>query len=336
MPELFFEDLVPGTVTTYGGTRVGAEEITAFARDYDAQPFHLGEETARGTFVGRQIASGWHTLAVQMRMLCDAWLLRAASIGSPGIEAVEWLKPVLPGDTLRVRQTILEASPSRSKPWMGVVRFRFETLNEADDVAMRQTNPIMFLRRDGKEPPRQDRNAAAASAGAGFDALRASADGLPQMLRGFDAIEVGATDLLGEHTFTADEIVRFATAFDPQPFHLDEAAARRTHFGRLAASGWQTGALWMRHLVRLRAEAMAGASAHGSPTPRFGPSPGFTDLRWRHPVHAGDTIRYATTIVGKRPSASRPDWGLTFSHNTGWNQHGAKVFEFSGSGFVGR
>jgi acyl dehydratase len=154
------------------------------------------------------------------------------------------------------------------------------------------------------------------------------------MLRPFDALEIGRTDILGEHVFGRDEIVRFARAFDPQPFHLDEAAAARSHFGRLAASGWQTAATWMRLLVRARNAAAEEARAEGLAIPRFGPSPGFTDLRWLRPVHVGDAIRFATTLASKRPSGTRPGWGLTFSHNTGWNQHGEKVFEFSGGGFV--
>jgi acyl dehydratase len=151
MPEIFFEDLVPGTVTTFGAKRVTADEIVAFARQYDAQPFHLGEERARDTFAGRLIASGWHTIGMEMRMLCDGWLLRSASMGSPGIDEVRWLTPVLPGDELTVRQTILDAKASRSRPEMGVVQFRFETLNRAGEIVMSQTNPIMFARRHAGE-----------------------------------------------------------------------------------------------------------------------------------------------------------------------------------------
>lgn len=335
MPEIAFEDLIPGTTTTFGGMPVTAEAISDFARDYDAQPFHLSEDLAKGTFVGRQIASGWHTLALQMRMLADEWLLRSTGMGSPGIDEVRWLKPVLPGDVLRVRQTILDARPSASRPWMGVVRFRFETLNDRDDVVMTQTNAILFGLRDGPPEPAPSRRPPQAPQDGGFAALKPPSGGRPQMIRPFEELEVGATDFLGEHRFERDDIVRFARAFDPQPFHVDEEAAARSHFGRLAASGWQTAATWMRHLVRLRSAASDEARAAGHELPRFGPSPGFTDLRWLRPVHAGDTIRFATTLVSKRPSGTRPGWGLTFSHNTGWNGEGEKVFEFSGGGFVG-
>lgn len=331
MADIHFEDLAPGAVSVLGSQTVSAEEITAFARDYDAQPFHLGEDSARDTFVGRQIASGWHTIALQMRVLCDAWLLRSASMGSPGVDRLEWLRPVLPGDAITVRQTILDATPSRSRPEMGVVRVLLETLNDAGDLVMRQTNPIM-LRRRGFEPV--PRPLPASPGRGGFDALRGRTDGRAQGLVPFEDAEIGATEMLGEHRFTAEDIKDFASRFDPQPFHLDEDAAARSSFGRLAASGWQTASLWMRHLVRHREAVVSDAKATGQEPPRFGPSPGFKDLRWIRPVFAGDTVRFATTLVDKRVSASRPGWGLVFNHNTGWNGDGEKVFEFSGSGFV--
>ena len=336
MPDIFFEDLSPGTVTSFGPRRVTRGEITAFARAYDAQPFHLGEESARETFVGRQIASGWHTIAIQMRMLCDAWLLRAAGLGSPGIDSVEWLRPVLPDDELTIRQTVLNAKASRSRPGMGIVQFSFEAVNGRGEIVMRQQNPIMFGTREAGAPELASSARQPSATDSGYDELKPGSHGHSQLVRGFDDLEVGATDFLGEHTFTPDGIVEFARAFDPQPFHLSDEAAKESHFGRLAASGWQTAAIWMRQLVRARRAAVDQARAEGRELPRFGPSPGFTDMRWLKPVLAGDTVRYATTVVDKRLSASRPGWGLSFSHNTGWNQHGQKVFEFSGSGFIGR
>jgi acyl dehydratase len=338
MPEIFFEDLVPGTVTTFGSKRVSVAEIVAFARAYDAQPFHLGEDSARDTFVGRLIASGWHTIGMQMRMLCDAWLLRAAGMGSPGVDEVQWLRPVLPGDVLTVRQTIGDAKASRSRPEMGVVQFRFETLNAAGECVMTQASPIMFERRTPGEPaaPAPRTATAAAKPAESFEALRPPSHGGSQMASGFDALEIGATDFLGEHSFMPDDIVAFASVFDPQPFHLSDEAARNSHFGRLAASGWQVAAIWMRLLVGARQAAVAEARAARRELPRFGPSPGFKNLRWLKPVLAGDTIRFATTVVDKRPSSSRPGWGISFSHNSGWNQRGEKVFAFDGTGFIGR
>lgn len=341
VPDIYFEDFVPGAVTTFGHRTVTGDELVAFARLYDPQPFHLDEAAAAGTFVGRLIASGWHTLAIQMSMLCESWMLRAAGLGSPGIDEVEWLRPVAPGDTLTVRQTILDAKASRSRPEMGIVRVRLELLNGRGEVVTRQVGPMMFERRDATpapEPSRRDtaRDARPEPDMAGLEDLPGRSDGRPNCSCDFDEIEVGATDRLGEHTFTADGIVRFARQFDPQPFHLDEAAAARTYFGRLAASGWQTAATWMGHLARTQNAAIADATSAGREPPRFGPSPGFRDLRWLKPVFVGDTIRFATTLVEKRASATRPGWGIVFSRNTGWNQHGEKVYEFRGSRFLAR
>ena len=126
----------------------------------------------------------------------------------------------------------------------------------------------------------------------------------------------------------------FAREFDPQPFHVDPALAADGPFGGLAASGWHTASAWMSKLVAYRTAAFETARAAGRPTPRWGVSPGFRDLKWLRPVLAGDTIRYATETVEKRLSASRPGWGLVFSRNTGTNQRGELVFEFRGGGFM--
>jgi acyl dehydratase len=152
----------------------------------------------------------------------------------------------------------------------------------------------------------------------------------------FEDIEIGVAREIGSHTFTADEIKRFATLYDPQPFHLDEEAAARSHFGRLCASGWHTAAVCMRMLVENRQRVVAELTARGAPIAEWGPSPGFRDLKWLKPVFVGDTITYANEPVEKRASNSRPGWGLLFSLNTGTNQHGERVYSFVGSAFVQR
>jgi acyl dehydratase len=152
----------------------------------------------------------------------------------------------------------------------------------------------------------------------------------------FEDIRVGEVTRLGSHTFTAEDIKRFAARFDPQPFHLDEAAAARSHFGRLTASGWHTACVWMRLLIETRRREDAERRARGEPVAQLGPSPGFRELKWLAPVHAGDTVSYAIEIVDLRPSASRPEWGMIFSRNTGENQHGRLVLSFVSSAFVER
>ena len=155
-------------------------------------------------------------------------------------------------------------------------------------------------------------------------------------MRYFDDINVGDRMPLGTHTFTADDIKMFAAQYDPQTFHMDEAAAAKSHFGALCASGWHTIAVWMRLRVQYGQREDAERAARGEVIAKLGPSPGFRDLKWLKPVYAGDTIAYASEIAEKRASKSRPGWGLVFARNTGTNQKGETVLSFIGSGFVER
>jgi acyl dehydratase len=152
----------------------------------------------------------------------------------------------------------------------------------------------------------------------------------------FEDLQIGVRMELGSHTFTADEIKAFAARHDPQPFHLDEAAAAASHFGRLCASGWQTAAMWMRLMVDHLRRGDEARRARGEPVAELGPSPGFRDLRWFKPVYPGDTISYASEVTETRPLNSRPGWGLMRIRNTGTNQHGELVISFVSTAFVER
>ena len=152
----------------------------------------------------------------------------------------------------------------------------------------------------------------------------------------FEDIRIGQRSEIGRHTFTAEEIKRFAARYDPQPFHLDETAAERSHFGALCASGWHTAAVCMRLLVARKDRVVAELKERGEPVATWGPSPGFRDLKWLKPVYVGDTITFANEPIEKRESKSRPGWGLLFSRNTGTNQHGELVYSFIGSAFIER
>jgi acyl dehydratase len=344
MPRYAFEDFAPGSIDLPGTLTVDKDEVIAFARAFDPQPFHLDEESARQSFAGRLIASGWHSCAMLMRLVADGFILDSTSMGAPGVEEAKWLKPVYPGDVLRARRTVLETKSSRSRPEMGLVRFRFELLKQADEPVLDQLNWMMFGRRDAPALPSGERQrqrlkppAPDASPPEEVRSSRprdAGADGaLPPY---FEKITVGEVAELGTYTFEPADIIRFAEAYDPQPFHVDPEAARRSHFGGLCASGWHTAGAWMKRLVERRIRLREAAMARGETPVRFGPSPGFRDLRWLKPVYAGDTLTFRTRVVDKRASASRPDWGLVFSHNTGHNQHGELVYEFKGGGFVER
>ncbi|MDP8918560.1 MAG: MaoC family dehydratase [Pseudomonadota bacterium] len=328
-----FEDLPVGFAQTFGPLHVSKDNILAFAREYDAQPFHVDEVAAKDSFVGTLIASGWHSCSLNMRLVADGLMVDSSSMGAPGIEEVKWVKPVRPGDTLRSRMTVLDSRLSKSRPTLGLVRFHFDMLNQADETVLTQTNWVMFATKDAKP-----------FTGEGLGAIAVATGDLPDSTPQreippisvnpyFEDLIIGETEELGSYTFTADDIIGFARQFDPQRFHVDAEAAKNSLFGALCASGWHTASVWMKHMVGYRDRIRSYALARGERPARLGPSPGFTNLKWLKPVYAGDTITYRTTVTAKRASASRPGWGLVFHHNTGTNQHGEEVFAFDGMVF---
>lgn len=131
----YFEDLVIGNVLETASVTVTEEEIIDFARRYDPQPFHIDKAAAEKSIYGGLIASGWHTAAIAMRLMVDA-RAQSAGMGSPGIDELRWIKPVRPGDTLRVRWTLIEARRSRSKPDRGLTRSKCEVFNQNDEIVM--------------------------------------------------------------------------------------------------------------------------------------------------------------------------------------------------------
>lgn len=132
----YFEDYIPGDVHDFGYMTVEQNEVIEFAKRFDPQPFHTDPKAAEQSVFGGLIASGWHTVGLTMRMLVDHYVSRVASLGSPGVDELRWLKPVRPGDTLSVRITILEAKLSRSKPGQGSVSSYAEVMNQHGDVVM--------------------------------------------------------------------------------------------------------------------------------------------------------------------------------------------------------
>jgi acyl dehydratase len=132
----YFEDYVPGSVFEFGEIRVDEAEIVEFARRFDPQDMHVDREKAASGRFGGLIASGWHTAALMMRLLADNFLPRQASLASPGIDELRWVQPVRPGDVLRLRVSVIEATRSRSRPDRGMVRTLIEVLNQRGEVAM--------------------------------------------------------------------------------------------------------------------------------------------------------------------------------------------------------
>jgi acyl dehydratase len=143
----YWEDLPVGSTMELGSTSATEEEIKSFARQFDPQPFHLDEEAAKRSLFGRLSASGWHTCALCMRVTVDNFLSQSSSLGSPGLENLKWLKPVYPGDVLRVTHTITESRPMASKPTVGIIKGVWAMFNQHGDQVLHMEGYGMFRRR---------------------------------------------------------------------------------------------------------------------------------------------------------------------------------------------
>ena len=225
-------------------------------------------------------------------------------MGSPGVDSMKWLRPVRPGDTLSGRSVVLEFAASKSRPDRGFVRFRHEVANDRGEPVMVGENPIMFQRRG-------------------------------RMIFFEDIARSARASELGAHTFTAEEIKRFASAFDPQPFHTDEAAAAASHFGGLCASGWHTIAVWMKLNVR-RMQALAERTRRRRPSARAARP--LARLRGAEMAEAGLRRRHGSATRPRSSPSARaargPAGGSSPSGACGRNQAGEDVISFVGHVFV--
>jgi acyl dehydratase len=143
----YWEDFPVGNVREFGAMPVTRDAVIAFAQQFDPQPFHVDDDAAAAALFGRLSASGWHTCAMAMRMMCDDYLLESSSLGSPGIDNLRWTKPVYPGDTLSVRLTVLETRPMASRLTVGLVSSKWEVLNQHREVVLTMQGWGMFGRR---------------------------------------------------------------------------------------------------------------------------------------------------------------------------------------------
>jgi len=150
----YWEDFEVGRVREFGRYEVTRAEVLEFAGRFDPQPFHLDDAAAAGSLFGRLAASGWHTAALAMRMMCDGYLLESAALGSPGVEKLSWPAPVYPGDVLSMRNTVLESRPLASRPEVGLVKSRNEVLNQHGQVVLSMEGFGFFRRRHPGGPSR--------------------------------------------------------------------------------------------------------------------------------------------------------------------------------------
>ena len=149
----YFEDYVVGTKSSFGRYEVTREEVIEFASKYDPQPFPLSDEAAAKTYFGRLSASGWHTCAMLMRMLVENMKdQKTASLGSPGLESLQWKKPVYPGDVLRVETELFEKRRSKSRPEMGITKNRVQVFNQNDELVLVSINLGLVGVRDPSAP----------------------------------------------------------------------------------------------------------------------------------------------------------------------------------------
>lgn len=142
-----YEDFSVGREFPTGPQSISAAQIIEFASEFDPQPMHLSEEAGRQSILGGLAASGWHTCALLMRMMAESYISNSTSQGSPGIDYVDWKKPVLAGDTLSGKSIVLEQRTSSSRPGIGLVKFRHELYNQRGVLVSHGENTVMFLMR---------------------------------------------------------------------------------------------------------------------------------------------------------------------------------------------
>jgi acyl dehydratase len=145
--KVWWEDMEVGQVIDLGSLSPSAEEIVAFAKQFDPQPFHLSEEAGKASVFGGLCASGWHTCSLAMKLMVTNFLHQSSSLGSPGLENIRWIKPVFPGDTLSLTQTVLEKRPMSKRPDVGLLCTKWEMFNQRGDQVLHMEGYGMFRRR---------------------------------------------------------------------------------------------------------------------------------------------------------------------------------------------
>ena len=146
--DFYWEDFRVGEMRDMGRHTFSEPEMIAFARQFDSQRFHVDPQAARSTLFGGLIASGWHTCAMAMRGMCEAYLNRSACLGSPGLDSLRWLRPVRPGDEIVFRARVLESRPSASKPGVGLVKFLWDAVNSSGEQVLAMEGWQLFEQRE--------------------------------------------------------------------------------------------------------------------------------------------------------------------------------------------
>lgn len=147
--KLWYEDFEEGRSFASAERSVSADEIIAFAREFDPQPMHMSEEAGKASILGGLSASGWHISSIAMRMFFDTVIVQSMGEGGPGIDTMEWRKPLLAGDTLRLKITVKSRRPLASRPGIGLVIMEHHLTNQRDELVMRMQAPVLLRMRSG-------------------------------------------------------------------------------------------------------------------------------------------------------------------------------------------
>ena len=326
-----FDDLREGESFTFGPYEMVEDQIVAFAQSYDPQPMHLDPAAGRASPLGGLAASGWHSAAVVMRLVYDAWLCKTRGLGSPGIESTDWPRPLLAGQSVLGDGRILSMRVSRKRPHTGLAQIGI-SMREARSGAevLRSVWWMMFEREPPHTPAPAGEESGRAIRSTVSPPTRSEAVTPNLKMLYLGGAEQGKPIYIGDVSTSEDEIVAFARNFDPQPFHLDREAAEASLFGGLSASGWHSCALWMRTNVLARQALLAGYSV----TERLELEQsaaiglGFQDLVWPRPVRPGERLHAFMTPLESRQSRNRHGWGVTRWRAEMTNGEGNLVLRF--------
>jgi len=321
-----WEDIAPGQSFALGQIRLSEAEIVAFASAYDPQVFHTDPQAAKSTFLRGLAASGWHSCVLMMRLLHDGLLAGSAYLGMPRIDAIRWHAPLRPDQAVTVSARCLDKRALSDRPEAGVCALRIEAEDAKGRSVARWDAHALFARRAGDADAAMTDWCALMAEGRAANARRA---GGAHMLRFFDEVQLGDEIAAGSHVFTAEEIARFAEAFDPGPaWRADGSPMARGGAADQTASIWHVAAAWMRSIVDYYHNERAWLNQSGRAAPRLGPSPGIIHASWPKPVRAGDEIAFRSWAERKIELPHRSGWGLLLAGTEGVNQRGEPVVRF--------
>jgi acyl dehydratase len=301
---IFYEDITRDTHYDLGSILVSDHDISEFKKQFN--PF---SRQSRVSSSERLSAPPVMINALTMRLFALGFLVNTSAMGAPGLNSVEWFNDLYAGDKVHGRVHVLGKRRSATKPDMGLITVVIDITNQDDVLLMRQMNIVLFGCRSahrgnedtaqdnkafGQFPPTQhiDKNALPLDKNE-KEAFPISAENYPAAQ---NDLRLGVTYRLGSYHFDRDSMIAFSQQFDPQPFHLSDEAAAKTHFGALAASGWHTISAFFRCLDQCQYKEHAPHSHHMI-------ARGFYNLRWIKPVFAGDDIDYYVKIIAQNKEA---------------------------------